>query len=111
LAINCRPTVLDIGVPLTIRSSGRVLAPGCPLAPAQNPGSGGIYGKDATARPLEDALTFNAFSSEYIAQLLQARARCRTEPASPLSLTRRAGLLELDLPEPDLSVYEAKTHE
>jgi transposase len=70
-----------------------------------------IYGKDATARALEDALNFNAFSSEYIAHLLQARARSRTEPVSPLSLTRRADLLELDLPEPDLSVYEAKTHE
>lgn len=70
-----------------------------------------IYGKDATARALEDALTFNAFSSEYIAHLLQARAHSRTEPVSPLSLTRRADLLELDLPEPDLSVYEAKTHE
>lgn len=72
---------------------------------------GEIYGKPATARALEDALTFNAFSSEYIAHLLQARARLRTEPVSPLSLTRRADLLELDLPEPDLSVYEAKTDE
>jgi hypothetical protein len=70
-----------------------------------------IYGKPALARALEDALTFNAFSSEYIAHLLQARARLRTEPASPLSLTRRADLLELDLPEPDLSVYEAKAHD
>src|SRR5579859_976723 len=49
-----------------------------------------IYGKDPTARALEDALNFNAFSSEYIAHLLQARTRSRTEPASPLSLTRRA---------------------
>jgi transposase len=70
-----------------------------------------IYGNEATARALEDALSFNAFSSEYIAHLLQARARSKTEPLSPLSLTRRADLLELDLPEPDLSVYEAKIHE
>lgn len=70
-----------------------------------------IYSKDATARALEDALTFNAFSSEYIAHLLQARARLRTGPVSPLSLTRRADLLELDFPEPDLSIYEVKTHE
>jgi transposase len=70
-----------------------------------------IYSKEATARALEDALTFNAFSSEYIAHLLQARARLRTGPVSPLSLTRRADLLELDLPEPDLSVYEVKNHE
>jgi transposase len=70
-----------------------------------------IYGNEATARAVEDALSFNAFSSEYIAHLLQARARSKTEPISPLSLTRRADLLELDLPEPDLSVYEAKIHE
>jgi transposase len=70
-----------------------------------------IYGNEATARAVEDALSFNAFSSEYIAHLLQARARSKTEPVSPLSLTRRADLLELDLPEPDLSVYEAKIHE
>ena len=67
-----------------------------------------IYGKPATARALEDALVFNAFSSEYIAHLLQARARLKSEPPCPLSLTRRADLLELDLPEPDLSIYEAK---
>jgi hypothetical protein len=70
-----------------------------------------IYSKEATARALEDALAFNAFSSEYIAHLLQARARLRTGPVSPLSLTRRADLLELDLPEPDLSVYEVNNHE
>ena len=72
---------------------------------------GEIYGKPATARALEDALAFNAFSSEYIAHLLQSRTRLRTEPVSPLSLTRRADLLELDLPEPDLSIYEAKADE
>lgn len=65
-----------------------------------------IYGQAATARAIEDALAFNAFSSEYIAHLLAARARTKAEPLSPLSLTRRADLLELDLPEPDLSVYE-----
>jgi hypothetical protein len=70
-----------------------------------------IYGNEAAAPAVEDALSFNAFSSEYIAHLLQARARSKAEPVSPLSLTRRADLLELDLPEPDLSVYEAKIHE
>lgn len=70
-----------------------------------------IYGKELTARALDDALAFNAFSSEYIAHLLEARARMRTELVSPLSLTRRADLLELDLPEPDLSVYEVPDDE
>lgn len=70
-----------------------------------------IYGKESTARAIDDALAFNAFSSEYIAHLLEARARARTEPVSALSLTRRADLLELDLPEPDLSIYEVPNDE
>ena len=65
-----------------------------------------IYGTDACSRAIEDALVFNAFSSEYIAHLLEARARTKSQPASPLSLTRRADLLDLELPEPDLSIYE-----
>ena len=48
----------------------------------------------------------SAFSSEYIAHLLEARARTKSQPTSPLSLTRRADLLDLELPEPDLSIYE-----
>jgi transposase len=70
-----------------------------------------IYGQDACCRALEDALAFNAFSSEYIAHLLESRARTKSQPISPLSLTRRADLLELELPEPDLSIYEVADHE
>ncbi len=65
-----------------------------------------IYGTDACSRAIDDALVFNAFSSEYIAHLLEARARTKSQPASPLSLMRRADLLDLELPEPDLSIYE-----
>jgi hypothetical protein len=65
-----------------------------------------IYGKPDTVRAIEDALVFNAFSSEYIAHLLESRARCKPEAARPLSLMRSADLLDLDLPEPDLSIYE-----
>ena len=65
-----------------------------------------IYGRSDTERALDDALAFNAFSSEYIAHLLEARARSRPQPASPLALMRSADLLEIDLPEPDLSIYE-----
>ncbi len=63
-----------------------------------------IYGAEAVTRALEDAFTFQAFSCEYVANLLESRARLRPEPAA-LHLTRRADLLELDLPQPDLSVY------
>jgi len=64
-----------------------------------------IYGLEATTRALEDACTFEAYSCEYIANLLEARARTRPQP-SALHLTRRADLLELELPEPDLALYD-----
>jgi hypothetical protein len=64
-----------------------------------------IHGAEAVARALEDACHFKAFGSDYIANLLEARARALPEP-SPLHLTRRADLLELELPEPDLSLYD-----
>lgn len=70
-----------------------------------------IYGKDACCRAIEDALVFNAFSSDYILHLLESRARTPSQPSSALSLTRRAELLDLELPEPDLSIYEVPDHE
>jgi transposase len=69
-----------------------------------------IYGVDATARAIEDALAFDAFSCEYINNLLEARARVLPS-ASPLQLTRRQDLLDLELDEPDLSIYEVNHHE
>ena len=64
-----------------------------------------IYGAQATARALDDAFHFGAFSSDYITNLLEARARSLPE-TSPLHLTRRSDLLELELPKPDLSLYD-----
>ena len=64
-----------------------------------------IYGAQATARALDDAFDYGAFSSDYITNLLEARARTLPEP-SALHLTRRADLLELELPLPDLSLYD-----
>ena len=64
-----------------------------------------IYGTDPVARAIEDAFIFEAFSSEYIANLLQQRARFHKQPAA-LHLTRREDLLDIRLEHPDLSVYE-----
>ncbi len=69
-----------------------------------------IYGDQATGRAIEDGLAFEAFSCEYITNLLEARARALPE-ASPLQLTRRQDLLELELAKPDLSLYEVRNHE
>jgi transposase len=63
-----------------------------------------IYGKDQVTRAIEDAFTFRAFSCEYIANLLEQRNRKSIEPGS-LHLTRRQDLLELDLDEPDIDIY------
>jgi transposase len=67
-----------------------------------------IYGTEAVARAMADAFAFQAFSCEYIANVLESRARLRPEPGA-LHLTRRQDLLDLDLPEPDLSAYAAGT--
>jgi transposase len=64
-----------------------------------------IYGPEAVARAMQDAFVFQAFSCEYIANLLESRKRLLPEPGA-LHLTRRQDLLDLELPEPDLSLYE-----
>lgn len=67
-----------------------------------------LYGNEAVARAMEDAFTFQAFSCEYIANILQQRQRPTQEPGA-LHLTRQQDLLELDLPAPDLSLYDPPT--
>jgi transposase len=66
-----------------------------------------LYGPEPVQRALQDALHFQAFSAQYIANLLQQRQRQLPEPAA-LHLTRASDLLDLELPTPDLSVYEPK---
>jgi hypothetical protein len=66
-----------------------------------------IYGSEAVARAMADAFTFQAFSCEYIANLLESRQRLLPEPAA-LQLTRRQDLLELQMPEPDLTLYDTE---
>jgi len=66
---------------------------------------GEIYGRDELARAIDDAIEYHAFSSEYIANILEQRARHLPEPGA-LHLTRREDLLDIDLPDPDLSIYQ-----
>ena len=63
-----------------------------------------IYSPEAVARALEEALTSEAFASEYSANVLEQRARF-TPAASALHLTRREDLLEVRLEPPALSLY------
>jgi hypothetical protein len=66
-----------------------------------------IYGAEKVQRALEDAWAYQAFSCEYIANLLEQRERPVTQPGA-LHLTRQQDLLELELPAPDLSLYESE---
>jgi hypothetical protein len=54
---------------------------------------------------MADALEYQACAADYIANLLEQRARFSPE-ASPLHLTRREDLLDLHLQPPDLSLYQ-----
>ena len=58
-----------------------------------------IYGVDAVRRSLADAAVFEAYSAEYIANLLEQRRTGAPEPELR-HLTHRADLLDLDLPRP-----------
>ena len=68
-----------------------------------------IYGVDAVDRAIQDGIAFAAFSCEYIANILEMRARQTVEPAA-LSLTRRQDLLDIEIAPPDLSLYEGHGH-
>jgi transposase len=64
-----------------------------------------LYGPAEVARAMADAAHYGAFAADYITNLLEQRARFVPE-ASPLHLTRREDLLEIDLKPPDLSLYQ-----
>jgi len=64
-----------------------------------------IHSFEKVARAIEDAFSFAAFGSQYIANILEQRTREIPEPGA-LHLTRREDLLDLDMPEPNLSIYE-----
>ncbi len=66
-----------------------------------------IYGDEEVVRTLQDTHELGAYSCEYVANLLEQRRQFQ-EPPGPLHLTRGQDLLELDLPEPDLNLYQAK---
>lgn len=63
-----------------------------------------IYGQQAVQRAIEDAFAFQAFSCEYIANLLEQRSRKITEPGG-LHLTRNQDLLDITVEKPDMEIY------
>jgi hypothetical protein len=69
-----------------------------------------IYSPDLVARAISDGLAFEAFSAEYIANILEARTRALPEPG-PLQLSRRHDLLDIDIDPPDLNDYKVNDHD
>ena len=69
-----------------------------------------IYGVDAVDRAIQDGIAFHAYSCEYIANILEMRARALPEPGA-LHLTRRQDLLDIEITAPDLSPYEINDDE
>jgi transposase len=63
-----------------------------------------IYGEQSVQRAIEDAFAFQAFSCEYIANLLEQRSRTLRQPAA-LHLTRNQDLLEITIEKPDMEIY------
>ena len=66
-----------------------------------------VYGAEQVARAMEDAFAFQAFSCEYIANLLEQRNRATPEPGA-LHLIRREDLLDIVIEPPDMSIYQSK---
>jgi transposase len=64
-----------------------------------------LYGADQVARAIDDAMALNVYRSEYIANILEQRQRQLPEPGA-LHLTRSQDLLELELTEPSLALYD-----
>jgi hypothetical protein len=65
---------------------------------------GEIHGADQTTRAIEDAIEFEAYGCEYIANILE---QCARTPATPgaLHLTHRQDLLELEIPPAEMAPY------
>jgi len=59
------------------------------------------------ARAMEDAFVYEAFSSEYISNLLEQQKNTLPE-AGALHLTRSEDLLDITLEKADVSLYQPK---
>ena len=67
-----------------------------------------IHGDEAVACAIDDAMKLQAIGSDYIANILESRARKLPEPGV-LHLTRRSDLLDIAVEAPDLSIYDNQT--
>ena len=66
-----------------------------------------IYSPDEVQRAMDDAFLFQAFSSEYIANILEQRNRQVEQPGA-LHLTRNSDLLDIEIESPDMTIYKTR---
>jgi hypothetical protein len=69
-----------------------------------------IYPLDVVAAPSPMVWHFPPSVAEYISNILESRTRALPEPG-PLQLTRRADLLDIDIPAPHLTAYNRGNYE
>jgi hypothetical protein len=65
------------------------------------------YGAEDVNRAMEDAMQFDAYSSECVLNILESRSRPLPEPG-PLHLTRKSDCLDIDIGQADLGIYDIK---
>lgn len=66
-----------------------------------------IYSPDEVQRAMDDAFLFQAFSSEYIANILEQRNR-RVEQPGALHLIRNSDLLDIEIESPNMNIYKTR---
>jgi transposase len=66
-----------------------------------------IYSPDEVKRAMDDAFLFQAFSSEYISNILEQRNRPVEQPGA-LHLTRNSDLLDIEIETPDMNIYKTR---
>lgn len=66
-----------------------------------------IYSEEAVRAAMDESFVFEAFSSEYIANILERRNR-HEKGKGALSLTRNQDLLDLEIEKPNLGIYDKK---
>ncbi|MCK5517465.1 MAG: IS21 family transposase, partial [Desulfobulbaceae bacterium] len=69
-----------------------------------------IYSREAVERAMDDAFVFQAFSAEYIANILEQKNR-PVEETGVLHLTRASDMLDLEIAQPDMSLYRTPGEE
>jgi hypothetical protein len=65
-----------------------------------------IHGPDPVRQVLADTAACGAYSSDYVANLLEQRRRHRPDDPAPLHLSRPSDLLDIELDAPNLDLYD-----